>query len=112
MSLVTEQWLFLQDVAKLIAQVPRLGLMATAGELWRPQAMQDLYLAQGKTRAKTSNHTRRLAVDLNIFKGGAFATLDEIRPLGIFWESLGPLNRWGGNFTTIRDGPHFERNVP
>lgn len=110
MSLVNEQAAFLQDVAKLIQQVPKVGLQATAGELWRPQEMQDLYLAQGKTKAKTSNHTRRLAIDLNVFKGGSMATLDQIRPLGQFWESLNPLNRWGGNFSTIKDGPHFERN--
>lgn len=110
--LITHQRAFLMDVAKLIVKASDLDLLPTAGELWRPQEMQDLYLKQGKTKAKTSNHTRRLAIDLNLFHDGALANVDLIRPLGTFWESLSPFNRWGGNFTTITDGPHFERNAP
>jgi hypothetical protein len=31
--------------------------------------------------------------------------------LGAYWESLHPKNRWGGNFKSLVDCPHFERNV-
>ncbi len=111
MALLGHQQLFLLDVAKLIVKAKELGYVATAGELWRPQAMQDIYLREGKTHAKFSNHTERLAIDLNLFKDNVLCTAEEVRPLGHFWESLSNMNRWGGNFTTIKDGPHFERNI-
>jgi hypothetical protein len=34
-----------------------------------------------------------------------------LAPLGVYWESLYPKNRWGGNFKSLVDCPHFERNV-
>ena len=34
-----------------------------------------------------------------------------LAPLGAYWESLHPKNRWGGNFSNLVDCPHFERNV-
>lgn len=112
MSLVKEQHAFLQDVAKLLVFGAQSNFILTGGELWRPQEMQEIYFKAGKSKTLTSNHTRRLAVDLNIFLPNmVLATLEQIRPLGAFWEALGPLNRWGGNFSTIKDGPHFERNV-
>ena len=32
-----------------------------------------------------------------------------LAPLGEYWESLHPKNRWGGNFSNLVDCPHFER---
>lgn len=112
MSLEDQQAIFLQHVALLIPKSKELGFVATGGELWRPQEMEDLYYKEGKSKTLSSNHTRRLAIDLNLFVDGNLATLDQIVPLGVFWETLDPLNRWGGHFSTIKDGPHFERNVP
>jgi hypothetical protein len=112
-DLIKNQQAFLLDVAKLIEQANLKGFICTAGELYRPQEMEDIYFKEGKSKTHNSNHTRRLAIDLNIFMpDGTFATLGQIEPLGTFWESLHTLNRWGGNFTTIKDGPHFERNTP
>jgi hypothetical protein len=108
--LVKQQWMFLRHVSMLIECAARQGFILTGGELYRPQEMQEIYVKQGKSKTRTSNHTRRLAIDFNVFVNDKLATLDEIRPLGKFWEGLDPLNRWGGNFSTIKDGPHFERH--
>ena len=52
-----------------------------------------------------SNHTRRLAIDLNFFRGDEYITDSRlIEPFGIAWEGLHPLARWGGRFS---DGGHF-----
>ena len=57
-----------------------------------------------------SCHKLRLAVDFNLFKDGAYLTeTEDHEELGVFWEALHPLARWGGRF---RDGNHysFEHN--
>lgn len=52
-----------------------------------------------------SLHTKRLAVDFNLFIGDRYATDSaEYEPLGVFWESIG--GTWGGRFKK-RDGNHF-----
>jgi len=51
-------------------------------------------------------------MDLNFFKDGKIVWNRKIiEPLGIYWESLHPKNRWGGYFSNLVDCPHFERNV-
>jgi hypothetical protein len=112
MNLVAEQFAFLTDVAKLIEFCYNRNVMITGGELYRTQEQQDLYLLNGKTHAKTSNHMRRLAVDFNfVIDGKLTYDKDDLKSYGDFWESLNPLNRWGGNFETITDTDHFESNV-
>ena len=32
-----------------------------------------------------------------------------LAPLGAYWESLHPLNSWGGNGKKLVDTPHFSR---
>ena len=34
-----------------------------------------------------------------------------LAPLGAYWESLNPLNSWGGNGKKLVDTPHFSRGV-
>ena len=54
-----------------------------------------------------SVHKQRLAIDLNLFKGGVYQTSTEAhKPLGEYWKSLHPLCRWGGDFSTP-DGNHY-----
>ena len=49
---------------------------------------------------------------VNFFKDGKIIwDKATIEPLGIYWESLHPKNRWGGHFSNLVDCPHFERNV-
>ncbi len=67
--------------------------------------MATLYAKQGKGIVN-SLHRKRLAVDINLFKGNKFLSETEsYREIGEYWESLHPLNRWGGRF---QDGNHFE----
>jgi hypothetical protein len=65
-----------------------------------------------------SNHLRRLAVDLNFFMNDILVTdKAHLQPIGDYWESLSPENRWLGNTekwfpgSTFIDCPHFERNA-
>jgi hypothetical protein len=53
-----------------------------------------------------SNHKRRLAIDLNLFKDGKFlGTTEDHKMFGLYWESLHEKCRWGGRF---KDGNHYE----
>lgn len=112
MSRVDEQWEFLKDVASLIGMAEKRGIVLTGGELFRTQEQQAIYMKNGKSKTAKSKHLERLAIDFNFFVNGQL-TYDKktIQPLGDFWESLHPANRWGGNFASFLDVPHFERNV-
>jgi hypothetical protein len=115
MTHVEQQNSFLQDVAKLIQQAEVLGLTISAGEMYRTQEQQDIYLQTGKSKKKHSRHQDRMAIDLNYFEWiGGILTLtykkEIVQPLGDYWESLNPLNEWGGNWTSFLDTPHFQRN--
>lgn len=60
---------------------------------------------QGPVGIRHSLHTKRLAVDLQLFKDGQWIKeVGPYRELGIFWESLGPDFCWGGRFG---DTPHY-----
>lgn len=112
MSLVDEQAAFLQDVCKMIAFATDNGFVVTGGELWRSPEQQAVYVKTGRSRTMSSNHLRRLAIDLNFFKGGKIIwDKAQLEPVGTYWEGLHPKNRWGGNFKSLVDVPHFERNV-
>jgi len=52
---------------------------------------------------KNSLHYIRLAIDLNLFKGGVYLTetMDH-ETLGLYWEGIG--GSWGGRFG---DGNHY-----
>lgn len=113
MSLVQEQAAFLLDAGKLVAYATEQGFVVTGGELWRTPEQQQVYVKTGRSKTMKSNHLRRLAIDLNFFREGRLvATKAELAGLGSYWESLNPANRWGGNFKSLVDTPHFERNIP
>ena len=116
MSLRQHQEPFLQDVSKLIVFIFSNGFSATGGELLRSDEMQNLYYETGRSNIKSGGyHQKKLAIDLNIFKDGVY--LDKktdkpiLKPIADFWCSLNPLNRWGGDFSTIYDPYHFERAI-
>lgn len=117
MSLVQEQDLFLQHVSELIRKAHELGLVISGGELYRTPEQQALHVKNGRSMTMDSQHLKRLAVDLNFFVAkpghGHELTYDAavIRPLGEFWESLDDANRWGGNWSSFKDTPHFERRA-
>lgn len=111
MSLSQEQAAFLLDVCKLIQYATEQGWMVTGGELYRPPEQQEIYVKTGRSRTMLSNHLKRCAIDLNFFKNGQLIwDKKQLAPLGQYWESLNPKNRWGGNFKSLVDVPHFERN--
>jgi len=112
MSLVAEQAAFMRDVARLLAKAWELGFDVTGGELFRTPEQQQLHVQAGRSRTMRSNHLRRCAIDLNFFRNGQLVqTKAGLQELGDFWESLGPKNRWGGNWRSFVDVPHFERDV-
>ena len=112
MSLVAEQAAFLLDVAKLINKATELGFVVTAGELARTADQQAIYVKTGRSQTMNSLHLQRRAIDLNFFVDGKL-TYDKkvLAPLGAFWESLDPLNSWGGNGVKLVDTPHFSRGM-
>ena len=116
MGMVDEQWAFLQDVAKLVSHAAQYGFVLTAGEAWRPPEMQKIYVDTGRSKTLDGPHPRRLAIDLNLFvKGqyvGGLPAKDQVTayaPLGQFWKSLSPKNKWGGDWGW--DANHFERSA-
>jgi len=112
MTLSQEQAAFLLDACKLIQYATDQGFAVTGGELARTPEQQAIYVQTGRSKTLQSNHLKRVAIDLNFFKDGKIiwdkATLAQ---LGAYWESLNPKNRWGGNFKSLVDCPHFERNI-
>lgn len=130
MSLSKEQQIFTGHIARLILYAECLEIGLTMGDAYRPQSLQYLYffgytvkllngipkLIKAKKRSKTlfSNHGKRLAQDFNFFIDGKYIRGEHplITDLGKYWIKLDPKhNRWGGNFSTIDDGGHFERNI-
>jgi hypothetical protein len=112
MSLSANQAAFLLDVCKLVPYATSLGFTVTGGELQRTIEQQTLYVKQGKSKTMDSKHLKKVAIDLNFIKDGQLVyDRAQLAPIGAYWESLHPLNRWGGNFKSFVDMPHFERNV-
>lgn len=116
-ALLDSQMAFVLDIRKLLAKAEELGYQITFGEAQRTIEQQQLYVKSGRSKTMDSEHLNRRAMDFNIFKNGKLCNRAEVKPLGDFWESLNPLNRWGGNWrglvdsgkSTFIDVPHFER---
>ena len=112
MSLNKEQAAFLLDVCKLVTHATEQGFVVTGGELARTPEQQAMDFKTGRSKTMNSIHLKRCAIDLNFFKDGKIIwDKTTIAPLGEYWESLHIKNRWGGNFKSLVDCPHFERNV-
>ena len=123
MKLSDHQFEFLKDVAVLIDFIANVKkYKVTGGWLERNKAIQKILLDAGLSKTMKSNHLIKLAIDFNIFfknlvltnKRKKDLTPEEsnvLKEIGAFWESLNPLNRWGGFFKSIYDPGHFERNI-
>jgi hypothetical protein len=107
-----EQAAFAQDVSLLLAFVFNSGYLCTLGEAWRSCEQAEIYAKEGKGIVH-SQHCRRLAIDLNLYSKDGTYLKDDVhyRKIGIYWESIGKKNRWGGHFKGLIDLDHFERNV-
>ena len=105
MRLSEKQAIFAVNVAHLILYINGTGFTCTFGEAFRTSEQAEWNAARG-IGIKDSQHCRRLAVDLNLFKDGVYcSTSDAHKPFGEFWEAMNALNRWGGRFN---DGNHYE----
>ena len=119
MKLSEYQRIFTKNVADLINYAYNdLCIELTFGEAYRTNEQQLIYVQSGKSKTMNSKHLKRLAVDFNFFKDGNLTyDWNVIKPLGDYWESLHPLNRWGGDWNNNEekdgfiDTPHFEMNV-
>ena len=102
---------FLLDFCKVIVFAIKSGFTVTSGELLRTAEQQAIYVRTGRSKTLNSNHLKKLAGDLNFFKNGKYiCSKKELQEIGDYWESLHPLNKWGGNYTgNFKDAPHFER---
>ena len=108
MTLGERQRRFTECIGRLILWAYENGFELSFGDAYRSPEQAALNAASGKG-IKDSLHTKRLAVDFNLFVDGVFQqTTEAHKPLGDYWESLDPLCRWGGNFTTRKDGNHYE----
>lgn len=107
MTLGQKQRLFTKLVAQLIQYAYAQGYELTLGDAYRdPRVHGDVGVKKSYSSAN-SVHKQRLAIDLNLFKGGAYQTSTEAhKPLGEYWKSLHPECRWGGDFSTP-DGNHY-----
>jgi hypothetical protein len=109
MSLVDKQSIFTQNMLKLVTFIiEHQKLKVTLGEAWRPPEMAQIYAKEGKGIID-SQHTKRLAIDLNLFDSNDnYITAEEPYEIaGKYWLTLHPDNRWGGNFPR-RDFVHYE----
>lgn len=98
---------FMFLLPKLITYIYEMGYECTLGDGYRDPrvfGMVGVYKGYGH---KNSNHKRRVAIDLNLFKGGEYLDKSEDhRIFGEFWKRLDDDCRWGGDFPTP-DGNHY-----
>lgn len=94
---------FSRMVPRLIDKAHEMGFEITLGDAYRdPRAFGAVGVFKSYGNA-SSAHKNRLAIDLNLFKGGEFLTATkDHEPLGEWWESQG--GTWGGRFA---DGNHY-----
>lgn len=106
MTLGEKQRRFVELVGKLIEWAYSNGYELTFSEAYRTPEQAALNAKSG-SGISNSLHTKRLAIDLNLFKDGVFlTTTDAHRPLGNYWKTLDPEARWGGDFSKP-DGNHY-----
>jgi len=113
MTLGDKQRLFCSLIAEFIVWCYANDYELTFGEAQRSQAQATANAAAG-IGISNSLHLKRLAIDLNLFLditvGGdedVYATDSAAYlPLGMKWESMNSLCRWGGRFSRP-DGNHF-----
>jgi len=104
MTLRQKQSLFASLIPGLINQAIKLGFEITLGEAYRSPEEAARLAKLGKG-IKNSNHTIKLAIDLNLFKNGKYlSSTKSHKELGEWWESQSTLCAWGGRFG---DGNHY-----
>lgn len=109
MKLSEKQAIFSKNISYLIQYANKIGIDLTFGHAWRSPEEQKRLINEGKSQTMNSRHLQRLAIDFNFFIDGNLTyKKEDVQRLGDYWEGLHPDNRWGGNWTTFVDTPHFE----
>ncbi|AQW84183.1 putative cysteine peptidase, peptidase M15 family [Campylobacter pinnipediorum subsp. pinnipediorum] len=112
MPLGKEQEDFTKDLNKLLTYLHNNNYNVRCGELFRTQEQQEIYYQRKLTKTKNSYHTKKLAIDLFIFKDNQWLkTKEQLQLIGDYWESLSNINKWGGNYNSFIDCVHFERRA-
>lgn len=124
------QFEFTKDIGLLIAFIYESGFTASGGEWWRSLETQKLHFDAGRSKTMKSNHLNRLALDLNFFLNGKSLLLGKtgemlikdinlLKPIGAYWMSLNPNNKWGADWNknydvldeSFLDPYHFQRDL-
>lgn len=109
MTLAEKQQAFALLVGMLICETYSRGWALTFGETYRSPE-EAARLAKAGLGIKQSLHTKRLAIDLNLFIDGKYQTDSAAyEPLGEWWEAQSTEHivcAWGGRFSRP-DGNHF-----
>lgn len=106
MPISEKQMVFSQLVGVLLDWIYVNGYEVTFGEAYRTPE-QAAFNARAGSGIVNSQHTLRMAIDLNLYINGVYQTTTEAYlPLGVFWKSLHPECAWGGDFSKP-DGNHF-----
>lgn len=105
MTLGQKQRLFARLLAEHVLWLYAQGYEVSYGDFFRDPRVFGLvgeFKGYGRSR---SNHKRRLAADLNLFKNGEFLdSTEDHAESGKMWESRHEFCRWGGRFS---DGNHY-----
>lgn len=105
MKLREKQSIFAFLVARLLIFMHQEGYEFTFGDAYRSPEEAARLARLGKG-IKDSLHTKRLAIDINLFKNGKYLTSTESHKMfGDWWEHQHKNCRWGGKYN---DGNHYE----
>lgn len=106
-SRAQKQRLFAWLWPQLMLRAWSMGYEVVQGETFRGPGEVARLVKLGKGHPNTL-HAKCLAGHLWLFKGGRYLDqTEDYRDLGEWWKKQHPLCRWGGDFTTRRDGVHF-----
>lgn len=99
------QRLFMRLLPRLIDYIHEQGYECTGGDLFRdPRVFGEVGERLGYGHPK-SVHKLKMAIDINLFKDGAYLSkTEDHEPIGTWWEKQHELCRWGGRF---EDGNHY-----
>lgn len=100
-----KQKLFTRLLPKLLMYAHKKGYEVTLGDAYRsPKVFGQIGIFKGYGH-RNSNHKRRLAIDLNLFKDGEYLDMSEDhRELAEYWKGLHPDCRSGIDFN---DANHY-----
>ncbi len=100
MTLGEKQRKFTRMIGQLIDWAYANGYELTFGDAYRDPRLHGIHGEKrtGSYSAAYSVHKLRLAVDLNLFRDGAYLTADaDHAPLKDYWESIGGAKRIPGD---------------